>query len=136
MCPSIRAMAKPDHRPVALIVVLAVVVGRIAEDGVAADDVERQRLAGQSRRSGHGDGAGHAVGKPRGPGQHHVTAQRSADHGPQPFDAQVIDQPPLHFDDVADGDGGKFGGIAPARGRDRCCWAPSCRGSRRECWDK
>ena len=56
-------------------------------------------------------------GKLRGPGEHHVSAQRSADHCPQPPDAQVIDQPPLHLDDVADGDGGKVRAIAPARGR-------------------
>ena len=29
----------------------------------------------------------------------------------------MIDQPPLHFDDVADGDGGEVGGIAAAGGR-------------------
>ena len=69
-------------------------------------------------RSGHGDGAGHALGQARGPGQRHVPAQRSADHGPQPLDAQVVDQPPLHLDDVADGDDGEIGGVAAAGRRD------------------
>ena len=104
-------MARPTVGPVLLIVVAALVIGRIAEDGVAADDVEGQGLAGQPRRGGHRDGAGHAIGKPRGPGQHHVSAQRPADHGQQPLDAQVVDQPPLHLDDVADGDDGKIGRV-------------------------
>ena len=102
-----------DGRAGAVVVVSPVVVGRIAEDGVAADDVEGQGLAGQPRRGGHRHGAGHAVGQARGPGQHHVAAQRSADHGPQPVDAQVVDQPPLHLDHVADGDDGEVGAIGP-----------------------
>ena len=122
-----------DGRPVLLVVVPALVVGRIAEDGVAADDVEGQGLAGQPRRGGHGHGAGDAIGKPRGPGQGHVAAQRSADDGQQPLDAQVIDQPPLHLDDVADGDDGEIGGVRPAGRRVDAVRARSCRGSRPGC---
>ena len=109
MCPSIRAMAKPDRRARAVIVVLPVVVGRIAEDGVAADDVEGQGLAGQPRRRWPWPRR-----RPRA--RESRVAQVSTMCPPsdppttatQPLDAQVVDQPPLHFDDVADGDGGEI----------------------------
>ncbi len=61
--------------------------------------------------------AGHCVRIARGPGQRHVPAQRPADHGQQPLDAQVVDQPPLHLDDVADGDQREIGAVGAAGGR-------------------
>ena len=58
MWPSIRASDSPTAGPLPLRVILAVLIGRVAEDGVAADDVEGQGLAGQPRRGGDGHGAG------------------------------------------------------------------------------
>ena len=103
-----------DHRAVALIVVLPVVIGRIAEDGVAADDVEGHGLAGQPRRRCRWrlprPVDRHSAWPRSGP----CAAQRSAHDRAKPADAQVIDQPPLHIDDVAHGDDGKIGGVGAA----------------------
>ena len=107
-----------SHRRTAVVIVVSsLMVGRIAEDGVAADDVEGQGLARQPRRSGQHGHAGHALGQPRRPGHHGVSAQRPADRGPQPPDAQVVDQSPLYLDDVAHRDHGEVGGVLPAGGR-------------------
>ena len=53
---------------------------RIAEDRVAADDVEGQRLARQTGRGGDRNGAGQPVGVARRPVEDHVAAERAADH--------------------------------------------------------
>ena len=105
---------QPDQRAGAVAIVLASAVVGIAEDRVAADDVEGQGLAGQPRRGGQGDGAGQGLGEPRGPGEHHVSAQRAADHRPQTPDAQVRRQPPLGLDDVAHGDHGEIAAVRAA----------------------
>ena len=105
---------QPDQRALALVVILAVAVFGIGEDGVSADDVEGQGLARQSRRSGERDGAGDAVGISRGPGERGMPAERSAHDGAELGDAQMLDQPPLGFDDIADRDDGKIGAVAAA----------------------
>ena len=40
---------QPDARPVWFVIVLAAVIMWVAQDGVASNDVERQRLVGQPR---------------------------------------------------------------------------------------
>ena len=105
-----------DGRAVRPVVVLAAVEMRVAQDGVAADDIERQRLAGQPGRGRQRDHPAHAVRVAGGPGQRLVPAQRAADDRQQLADAQRVQQPALHLHHVADGDGGKIAAVGLAGG--------------------
>ena len=114
----------PDHprqgqadggalRPV---IVLAAVEVRVAQDGVAPDHIERQRLAGQPGRGRQRDHPARAVRMTGRPGQGLVPAERTADDRQQLADAKLIQQPPLHFHHVADGDGGEVAAVGLAGG--------------------
>ena len=115
-------MARPTAGPALVVVVPAAVIVRVAEDGVARHDVERQRLARQPRRGGERDDA-------RDPLREARMAQVSAWCPPiEPpttassvVDAEVVEQPALHLDHVADGDGREVAAVRLAGRRvDRC----------------
>ena len=103
---------------------------RVAQDGVAPDHIEGQRLAGQPGGGGQGHHPAHAVRMPRRPGQRLVPAQRTADHRQQLADAQVIQQAALHLDHVADGNGREIAAVGFAGGRVDAAGAGGARGSR------
>ena len=81
-----------DGGAVRLVVILAAVKMRIAANGVSAHDIKRQRLAGQSRRTGQHHRAAQPVGMPRGPGQCLMSAYGTADDRDELANAKVIQQ--------------------------------------------
>ena len=119
MWPIMRAIARPTSGPCALVIVLAAV--KVRDRG--------EWRCGQRRRTpapgwstaaevASATDAAHAVRMPRGPGQGLMSAERTADHGQQLADAQVIQQPALDFDHVADGDGREIAAVGFAGRRD------------------
>ena len=94
-----------------LVVILTLMKIWVANDGVAADDVERQRLTGDVGRGGHGDRPLQVIGIVDAPLERHVPAHRTADDGQQFFDPQMVDQFFLRCDHVANRDRRKIGPV-------------------------
>ena len=111
-----------DGRTVRLVVILAAVKKWIAANSVAANDIKRQSLTGQPRRTRHHHCSAQPLGMPRGPSQCLVAADGTADDGEKLTDAEIIQQPPLDFHHVADGDGRKIRAVRFAAGRIEAVW--------------
>ena len=118
MCPSIRAIANPTCGTCAVLVKLPGLIGRVAKDGVAPDDVEGQGLTGQAaatwpRPIAPATRLGKRVAQVKTmwpPSDPPTTASRR-------LDAQVVHQAALNLDHVADGNEWKIGAVGA------CPWA-------------
>lgn len=96
------------------VVILSAVEVRIAQNGVATDDVKSQRLTGQPRRSCNQTRCSDAMRKTHCPGQRLMAAQTATNYRVQFLNTQVIDQPRLDIHHVRQSDFGETGCVSPA----------------------
>ncbi len=117
MCAAMRATERPRAGDGARRLVGAAAPLRIGHDGLASDFVERDVLRRMARGAGDRHRGEHPVGIGRRPLQHLHAAHRPADHGEQPVDAEMVDQPALQPHHVPDRDDREFQAIGlPGRG--------------------
>ena len=106
-----------DVRPGPAVAVSAVAEVGVVQDRIPPNHVERQRLARRPGRRGDGNRAPHAVGVPDGPQEHLEPAHRPAGDGQKAVNAEMVEQPALDLDRVADCYGGEVRPVGPARCR-------------------
>ena len=92
------------HRTLAGAVIAAALPVGIGHDRLSADLMKGDVLRRVAGGSGDRQGAEHALRIARHPFQHLHAPHGAADHGEQPFDAELIQKSSLRPDHVADGD--------------------------------
>ena len=103
-----------DAGPRALVVVPPFVEVRIAQDRVAADDIEGEGLHRKAGRGGHRERAPHTGGVVGGPLEDLVAAHRTADHAAKDLHLEPVHEALLNLDDIGHGDCGKISPVAMA----------------------
>ena len=109
-------------------VVLPSVKGRVGLDRVAANDIERDRLCGDSGGTCNRDSGLHILGIARRPAQGLMGPERTADHRAESSDAEQVDEAFLYVDHVLDGDEGEIAAVREVGCRvdgGRACRSPA-----------